>query len=83
MTPLDVFLDRLPGRVRKLGGRRYMAACPAHQDRSPSLSIREGDDGRVLIYCHAGCNTGDVLKELHLSFRNLFPERSRASGRGR
>ncbi len=44
---------------RGLGGRRFrggwMARCPAHDDRKPSLSIREGDHGKVLVCCHAGC----------------------------
>ena len=50
-----------------LGGRRHgrdwMARCPAHHDRLPSLSIRECD-GRVLVYCHAGCTNATVIEIL-------------------
>ena len=40
-----------------------MARCPAHHDRKPSLSIRDADDGKVLVRCHAGCN--QELSSLH------------------
>ncbi len=53
---------------RALGGRRtgnhWMAPCPTHQDRDPSLSIRDADDGKVLVYCHAGCDQSLVVSEL-------------------
>lgn len=51
-----------------LGGRRtgshWMAPCPAHEDRDPSLSIRDADDGKVLVHCHAGCDQSVVICEL-------------------
>jgi len=54
--------------ARGLHGRRsgagYMACCPAHDDRTPSLAIRDGDDGRVLIHCHAGCSQERVIAAL-------------------
>jgi putative DNA primase/helicase len=70
---LDEFIDRvhLEG-VRKQGGG-YLARCPAHEDRIPSLSIGEGDDGRVLLHCWAGCETRDVVAALRLTWRDLFP----------
>ena len=40
-----------------------MCRCPAHADRTPSLSIRQGDRG-ILVTCHAGCDSRDVLREL-------------------
>ncbi len=46
--------------ARALGGRKagggWMARCPAHADREPSLSIRDGDGNKVLVRCHAGCD---------------------------
>ena len=42
----------------------WMARCPAHLDREPSLSIREAEDGRVLVRCHAGCDQRDVIVAL-------------------
>jgi putative DNA primase/helicase len=54
--------------ARALGGRRtgshWMAPCPAHEDRDPSLSIRDADDRKVLVHCHAGCDQSVVIGEL-------------------
>ena len=72
--PVDLFIDRLDGRIRRSGGG-YTAQCPAHEDRSPSLSFREGDDGRVLFHCFAGCAARDVLDALGLTWTDLFPAR--------
>jgi putative DNA primase/helicase len=54
--------------AKGLGGRKagggWMARCPAHDDRDPSLSIRDGDDGKVLLRCHAGCDQRRVIAAL-------------------
>jgi hypothetical protein len=59
-----------------LGGRKagsgWMARCPTHDDREPSLSIRDADDGKVLVRCHAGCNQERVIATL--SSRGLWME---------
>lgn len=53
--------------ARALGGRKHgtgwTARCPAHDDRDPSLSIREAA-GKVLVHCHAGCDQRDVIAVL-------------------
>jgi hypothetical protein len=68
----EKILDRLQG-VRQSGAGRWIALCPAHEDRSPSLSIREkADDGRVLVHCFGGCPAADVLAAIGLSFAELF-----------
>lgn len=71
-------LERLQG-VRR-GGSGWTAKCPgpAHQhgDRHPSLSVAEGDGGRILLKCHAGCATEDVLEALNLSEADLFEQRN-------
>lgn len=72
-------LDRLDG-VRQTGPGRWLARCPAHEDRSPSLSIRELDDGRVLVHDFGGCDTQAVLDSLGLEMQTLFPERLAGSG---
>lgn len=64
-------LDRLTG-VKQAAQGRWMARCPAHEDKSPSLSIREMEDGRVLLHCFAGCANGDILAVLGLRFGDLF-----------
>jgi hypothetical protein len=50
----DAFTGLL--QARRVGPGRWVAKCPAHRDRSPSLSIAAGQDGRVLVYCFAGCS---------------------------
>jgi hypothetical protein len=54
-------------------GAGWIARCPAHQDKSPSLSIRE-QDGRVLVHCFSGCSQADVIDALR--HQGLWPERS-------
>lgn len=73
----DRLLDRLDG-VRK-SGKGWIAKCPAHSDRSASLSIAQGDDGRVLLHCFAGCLVHDVLAAVGLGVPDLFPPRITAN----
>lgn len=71
----DVLLSRLD-RVRRVGDRRWVARCPAHEDRSPSLSIRETDDGRVLVHDFGGCAVEQVLGAIGMELTDLYPEKS-------
>lgn len=54
--------------VERLGGRwngRYaLVPCPAHEDRTPSLSIRQGRQS-ILVHCFAGCDGSDVMRAIH------------------
>ena len=61
---VDLLLTRLHGVRGKEG--RWIARCPAHEDKTPSLSIGLGDDGRVLIHCHAGCGAVAVVEAVGL-----------------
>ena len=54
-------------------GKGWMAKCPAHDDRKPSLSIDEGGNGRVLLKCHSGCELDAILAAAGLTKRALFP----------
>ena len=54
-------------------GKGYMARCPAHQDRSSSLSICCTNDGTILLKCFAGCGAGEVVSALGLTLGDLFP----------
>lgn len=72
-------LDRLE-RVKQTGTGRWLASCPGHEDRSPSLSIRELEDGRVLLHDFGGCATTDVLAALGLEMADLYPERLTTTG---
>jgi hypothetical protein len=53
-------------------GRGWLAKCPAHDDRGPSLSICERD-GKVLVHCFAGCSQREVVEALRAL--GLWPER--------
>jgi hypothetical protein len=57
----------------KTSGAGWTAKCPAHEDRRASLSIGQGDDGRWLLKCHAGCATDAILSAINLERRDLFP----------
>ena len=71
---VEDLLSRL-SKVRKMGADRWMACCPAHADKSPSLSIRECSDGRVLVHCWTGCSVESILDSVGMTFDDLFPER--------
>lgn len=66
---LERFLERFEG-VQRHGGY-YKALCPSHDDREASLAIREGDTG-IVVKCHAGCETRDVVAEVGWRMRDLF-----------
>jgi hypothetical protein len=71
MTPVEMLLSRL----QKVKGRNgsWTACCPAHEDKGPSLAVREADDGRVLLHCFAGCPTVNVLGAVGMDMSDLFP----------
>lgn len=71
ISPLDRVLDLLPDAKRKNG--YYMARCPAHEDKEPSLSISQGNKG-VVLTCHAGCDTALILEEIGLDYPDLFED---------
>ncbi len=70
------FLALLKG-VKQVGPDRWTALCPGHDDRSPSLSIREAGDGKVLIRCWSHCTAEDVVAALGLTMADLFPDNGR------
>ena len=74
--------DKLLSLLRNVKRTRpghWIAACPAHDDKSPSLAIRELEDGRLLIRCFAGCSAAEILAAVGLTLQDLFPERLTAS----
>ena len=72
MTINDL-LPRLES-VRQRGAGRWVSRCPGHADKSPSLSISEGDKG-LLLRCWAGCTVAEICGGLGLSQRDLFYDR--------
>ena len=71
---IETLLSYFDG-VRETGYGKYVARCSAHDDRSPSLAISEGDGGRLLLHCWAGCETEDILSARGLTFADVMPER--------
>lgn len=83
--PIDIVIGCLQGVQN--AGKGYKALCPAHPDRTPSLSVKEGDYGRVLLHCFAGCSVEAVVQSLGLGMADLFPKnqttRARKAGQRR
>ena len=71
---MTALIDRLEG-VKETGPSRWIARCPSHEDRSPSLSVRLADGDTWLVHCFAGCASTDVITALGLKFSDLFPDR--------
>jgi len=72
---IDRVLERLE-RLRKTR-RGWIACCPSHPDKNPSLSVAIGNDGRILLYCWSGCSYRQIMAALGLSPGDLMPERPR------
>lgn len=62
---LDDVLPRLKKKKERSRGK-WQALCPAHDDKNPSLSVTEGEGGRVLLHCHAGCSYEAITTALGL-----------------
>ena len=78
MSALEDFLARceaLTGYRARRSGAGFLARCPAHEDRRPCLSVREGDRGKVLAYCFAGCTFAEILAALNLESGAEIPPR--------
>lgn len=69
-NPVENILSRLNG-IKK-DGKGWMALCPAHEDHTPSLSIGVGDNGKLLLHCHAGCTVAMICHALGMEERDLF-----------
>lgn len=76
----DEIAIALGGRT---AGRGWMVRCPAHDDRTPSLAISTGDQGKVLVHCHAGCDQKQVIAALRARglWNNAYGHQVSISGR--
>lgn len=74
MTALARLLQKLGDRVVRASGGTTFAKCPAHEDGKASLAIKAGDDGRVLMKCHAGCANTDIADRLGMKMSELFAD---------
>ena len=75
---LSQIIERLDGVKPYRKG--YIALCPAHPDQDPSLSIDEGEDGRILLKCFAGCPTEEIVGAIGIEMADLFPEKPSGNG---
>ena len=69
---VQTLLSRLD-RVKQTGRGRWVACCPAHDDKRPSLAITETDEGKVLVHDFGGCSVYDVLFSVGMKVQDLFP----------
>jgi len=75
----DKLLSRLE-KVKAKGGNSWMACCPAHNDKNPSLIVTEKDE-RVLIHCFSHqCEVSDIVHAVGLELSDLFPEQIKIEG---
>ena len=82
MPPIELVLTGLSG-VRQRQPGQWSARCPAHDDRGPSLSVRETSDEAVLLHCFAGCTVHDITALLGLDMADLYPPRDSRPGEPR
>jgi hypothetical protein len=69
-------IGNLLNRLDKVKGKkgRWIACCPAHGDKNPSLAITQLDDGRILLKCFAGCSAYEVVLAVGMDMTDLFPK---------
>lgn len=60
-------LERATGHPPKRNGQGWVCHCPAHDDHTPSLSVTEGNTGKVLLHCHAGCRYPSIIAALGIT----------------
>lgn len=70
---IDLILNRLQ-KVKAAGSDKWQACCPAHEDNSPSLSIKQADYGNILIKCWSGCSAQDICAAIGIELKDLFNE---------
>lgn len=80
-SPAEIFLNFHEHTISSDGSHGKFL-CQAHDDRNMSGSWRECDDGRLLIRCHAGCESSEILSAVGLTLSDLFPDGPR-SGRAK
>src|SRR5215218_11504005 len=70
LADFEDVLDKLEMASRN--GDKAMFFCPAHDDRNnPSLSVK-AENGRLLLYCFAGCRPEDIVSEMGLEMKDLY-----------
>lgn len=73
MADINNLLSRID-KVKRTGEGKWLVPCPAHNDKSPSLAIKETDDGKILIHCFAGCSVIEIVESIGLTLADLMPD---------
>ncbi len=77
---IQLLLSRLDKVKRRRldndGNRKWLALCPAHDDRTPSLSIKQLNDGKILIHCFSGCSVEQIVSAVDLTIADLMPDQT-------
>lgn len=81
LSGIEQLLARLPS-AKPRGHGRWIALCPVHDDKNPSLSITETQDGIILLRCWAGCGIDEIVRAVGLALSDLFPRNRDAHCRG-
>ena len=69
---IEALLSKLD-KVKSTGAGKWLACCPAHPDKSPSLAIKQTEDVKILIHCFAGCQVTDIVAAVGLDLSDLMP----------
>ena len=73
MADMQAILSKLK-KVKGAGHGKWSALCPAHDDKKPSLSVGLGEDGKVLLHCHAGCDVREMVAAIGMTEADLFAD---------
>ena len=72
-SKLDNIVSRL-FKAKKTGSDSWVACCPIHDDKNPSMTVREAENGKILIHCFAGCEINDILASIGLTIQDVMPD---------
>ena len=81
MKQIDTFLSRLEN-VKPAGRAGWTCRCPAHDDKNASLSVREAEDGKILVKCFAGCRFDDIVRAAGMTPADMMGESKSEYSRG-
>lgn len=73
ISPHDIANGLKKGKC--VGNNKYVACCPAHEDKTPSLHITLGQDNKILVHCFSGCSQSEIID--CLKSMGLWPEKEK------
>lgn len=74
---IDEILARLE-KVRRTGPNNWLACCPAHEDKNPSMTIHASNTGNIVVRCHAACSFPEIVEAVGLGWEPWFPPKQEA-----